>query len=305
MGAHPRTRGALASAAAGRARRVARPAAARQGRAVFSPRTRPSRRVLCSEQRTITDLDLALRGAQNRWVRVRACAQHVPANTGEFAARIAALRRASRPCSSVWRQRSEAERVSRRASPIAELAAQKDAARDLRGAGAFRACRHVRSRGERDTRARGPQSPRGAGMQPAAPSDAPAEQRATAAPERSRSPSREPRCVPVRSHHARGAGAGRDGAAAIRSASRRSADLNGPVRRRSHRCLPARRLRRRRWRTTGAFSSCRRPIRSCAPRRMRRLGDLNLESGELERMEKEVGADRSQGAEAIGSIPRC
>jgi hypothetical protein len=43
------------------------------------------------ERRTIKDLDLALREAQSRWVRVERARKSVPTNTGEFAARIAAL----------------------------------------------------------------------------------------------------------------------------------------------------------------------------------------------------------------------
>jgi tetratricopeptide (TPR) repeat protein len=44
-----------------------------------------------SERRVIKDLDLALREAQSRWVRVERARKSVPTNTGEFAARIAAL----------------------------------------------------------------------------------------------------------------------------------------------------------------------------------------------------------------------
>jgi hypothetical protein len=43
------------------------------------------------ERRTIKDLDLALREAQSRWVRVERARKSVPTNTGEFAARITAL----------------------------------------------------------------------------------------------------------------------------------------------------------------------------------------------------------------------
>jgi hypothetical protein len=44
-----------------------------------------------SERRVIKDLDLALREAQSRWVRVERARKSVPTNTGEFAERIAAL----------------------------------------------------------------------------------------------------------------------------------------------------------------------------------------------------------------------
>jgi len=43
------------------------------------------------ERRTIKDLDLALHEAQARWIRVEKARKSVPTNTGEFAARIAAL----------------------------------------------------------------------------------------------------------------------------------------------------------------------------------------------------------------------
>jgi hypothetical protein len=46
---------------------------------------------LWRERRTIKDLDLALREAQNRWIRVDRARRSVPTNTGEFDARIAAL----------------------------------------------------------------------------------------------------------------------------------------------------------------------------------------------------------------------
>jgi hypothetical protein len=45
-----------------------------------------------NERRTLKDLDQALREAQNRWVRVQKARSSTPNNTGEFAARVAALR---------------------------------------------------------------------------------------------------------------------------------------------------------------------------------------------------------------------
>ena len=45
-----------------------------------------------NERRTLKDLDQALREAQNRWVRVQKARGAMPNNTGEFAARIEALR---------------------------------------------------------------------------------------------------------------------------------------------------------------------------------------------------------------------
>jgi tetratricopeptide (TPR) repeat protein len=43
-------------------------------------------------QRDLRDLDLALREAQSRWIRVQRALRSVPANTGEFAARVASLK---------------------------------------------------------------------------------------------------------------------------------------------------------------------------------------------------------------------
>ena len=54
-----------------------------------------------------------------------------------------------------------------------------------------------------------------------------------------------------------------------------------------------------RWRTTGASSSCRTPIRKLRAEAMRRLGDLNLDAGEMQRLQQEVTAVDLQGAEAI------
>jgi Tetratricopeptide repeat len=45
-----------------------------------------------NERRTLKDLDQALREAQNRWVRVQKARSSMPNNTGEFAARVDALR---------------------------------------------------------------------------------------------------------------------------------------------------------------------------------------------------------------------
>jgi hypothetical protein len=44
------------------------------------------------QRRTIRDLDLALAEAQERWIRVEHARQSVPTHTGDFAARVAALR---------------------------------------------------------------------------------------------------------------------------------------------------------------------------------------------------------------------
>jgi hypothetical protein len=46
---------------------------------------------LWQEHRDLKDLDLALREAQSRWIRVQRALHNMPANTGEFAARVASL----------------------------------------------------------------------------------------------------------------------------------------------------------------------------------------------------------------------
>jgi hypothetical protein len=47
---------------------------------------------LWQEHRSLKDLSLALHEAQSRWIRVERARKNMPANTGEFAARIASLR---------------------------------------------------------------------------------------------------------------------------------------------------------------------------------------------------------------------
>jgi hypothetical protein len=47
---------------------------------------------LWQEQRSLKDLNLALNEAQSRWIRVERARKNMPANTGEFAARVASLR---------------------------------------------------------------------------------------------------------------------------------------------------------------------------------------------------------------------
>jgi predicted nucleic acid-binding Zn-ribbon protein len=47
---------------------------------------------LWQEHRSLKDLSLALHEAQSRWIRVERARHNVPQNTGEFAARVAALR---------------------------------------------------------------------------------------------------------------------------------------------------------------------------------------------------------------------
>jgi len=44
------------------------------------------------QRRTMKDLDLSLKEAQNRWIRVQRARQSVPTNNSEFASRVAALK---------------------------------------------------------------------------------------------------------------------------------------------------------------------------------------------------------------------
>jgi chromosome segregation ATPase len=44
------------------------------------------------QRRTVKDLDLSLKEAENRWIRVQRARQSVPTNNGEFASRVAALK---------------------------------------------------------------------------------------------------------------------------------------------------------------------------------------------------------------------
>jgi TolA-binding protein len=78
------------------------------------------------ERRTIKDLDLALHEAQERWIRVDRARKSVPTNTGEFAARIDALRGRiaaleTRLASTRQKQNEYLEQLA-----AAELTAQKD-----------------------------------------------------------------------------------------------------------------------------------------------------------------------------------
>ena len=78
------------------------------------------------ERRTIKDLDLALREAQERWIRVDRARRSVPSNNGEFAQRIAALKDRitalqDRLAATEHKQNEYLQHLA-----VAELAAQKD-----------------------------------------------------------------------------------------------------------------------------------------------------------------------------------
>jgi len=78
------------------------------------------------QRRAIRDLDLALREMQNRWIRLERARETAPANTSEFAARVAALRARiaalqARLAAAAERQSEHLERLA-----VAELEAQKE-----------------------------------------------------------------------------------------------------------------------------------------------------------------------------------
>jgi ABC-type transporter Mla subunit MlaD len=78
------------------------------------------------ERRTLKDLDLALHEAQSRWIRVDRARHNVPTNTGEFAARLAALKSRiaelqARLAAAEKNQQAYLQRIA-----VAELSDQKD-----------------------------------------------------------------------------------------------------------------------------------------------------------------------------------
>jgi TolA-binding protein len=78
------------------------------------------------ERRTIKDLDLALREAQNRWVRVERARSSVTVNTGEFAARLAALKARIDALQIRLAGMEQKQNEHLQQLAVAELAAQKD-----------------------------------------------------------------------------------------------------------------------------------------------------------------------------------
>jgi TolA-binding protein len=126
------------------------------------------------ERRTIKDLDLALREAQNRWVRVEKARSSVTANTGEFAERLAALkaRIAALQVRLAGMEQKQNEYLQQLA--VAELAAQKDRLATYEVQARFAlASMYDRAANAPKPAPANPPPPR-AEEQPAAPSDAPA-----------------------------------------------------------------------------------------------------------------------------------
>src|SRR5580698_6395963 len=78
------------------------------------------------EQRTLKDLDLALHEAQSRWIRVDRARRSVPTNTGEFAARLAALKTRITELQGRLAAAEKAQQGYLQQIAVAELSDQKD-----------------------------------------------------------------------------------------------------------------------------------------------------------------------------------
>ncbi len=132
---------------------------------------------LWQEHRGLKDLDLALHEAQSRWIRVERARKNVPTNTGEFAARVAALKvRIDALQTRLADAETAPERLPGRRSPCRSCSSRRSGSAPIR-------CRHAlrwrpcttgpptpkarrRRRTRRYRRAQTPGSPR---PQPAAP----------------------------------------------------------------------------------------------------------------------------------------
>ncbi|HTC43783.1 MAG TPA: hypothetical protein VK696_01920 [Steroidobacteraceae bacterium] len=78
------------------------------------------------EQRTLKDLDLALHEAQSRWIRVDRARRSVPTNTGEFAARLAALKTRITELQARLAGAEKSQQAYLQQIAVAELSDQKD-----------------------------------------------------------------------------------------------------------------------------------------------------------------------------------
>jgi hypothetical protein len=78
------------------------------------------------ERRTLKDLDLALGEAQSRWIRVDRARHSVPTNTGEFAARLAALKDRITQLQARLKGAEQAQQTYLQQIAVAELSDQKD-----------------------------------------------------------------------------------------------------------------------------------------------------------------------------------
>ncbi|HEY1898965.1 MAG TPA: hypothetical protein VGG49_04135 [Steroidobacteraceae bacterium] len=78
------------------------------------------------ERRTLKDLDLALHEAQSRWIRVDRARHSVPTNTGEFAARLAALKTRITELQARLASAEKAQQAYLQQIAVAELSDQKE-----------------------------------------------------------------------------------------------------------------------------------------------------------------------------------
>jgi hypothetical protein len=78
------------------------------------------------ERRTLKDLDLALHEAQSRWIRVDRARHNVPTNTGEFAARLAALKTRITELQARLASAEKGQQAYLQQIAVAELSDQKD-----------------------------------------------------------------------------------------------------------------------------------------------------------------------------------
>ncbi len=78
------------------------------------------------ERRTLKDLDLALHEAQSRWIRVDRARHNVPTNTGEFAARLAALKSRITELQARLASAEKGQQAYLQQIAVAELSEQKD-----------------------------------------------------------------------------------------------------------------------------------------------------------------------------------
>ena len=78
------------------------------------------------ERRTLKDVDLALHEAQSRWIRVDRARHSVPTNTGEFAARLAALKTRITELQARLAGAEQAQQAYLQQIAVAELSDQKE-----------------------------------------------------------------------------------------------------------------------------------------------------------------------------------
>ncbi len=236
---------------------------------------------LYQEHRSFRDLDLTLREMQNRWVRVERARKSAPSNTGDFAQRLAALKTRLdalrvRLTEARAKQNDLLERFA-----VAELEGQKDRLATYQIQARY-ALASIYDRAAN------------ADVKPAA---APAAAPAGAAPEAQPAPEakREAAAAPV---------------ARLRTCTRRRVQCRLEKDAPTLKDLESRPIEvkpeakvdasaSRAMENYRRFLELQKTDPALRAEALRRLGDLNLESGELERMEKEVTTVDLQGAEAI------